>query len=390
MPLVLALGIGTMLSPGRAPQAQDPAPQCTTRAALIDNIELWLNAQPAPAPLVQSILAARQAGGRFATLAEFCERVDLRAVNRKAIECLVKAGAMDSLGTNRATLWSQVEGAVARASSLAADRARGQASLFDTLDIAPEATAPTASVEDLPDWPVGERLAHEKELLGFYVSGHPLDPYARVLRRFAVHTVEELASLPSRSMTRIGGLVGSVQQGVSKKSGKPYAMVTLEDLTGTVQLLALNESYDRFRDLFVPNAPLLVTGEVQGGEDKPKVFPTDVLPLDEAPKRLSRQVQLRVPAARLDRSGLESIRDLAAAHPGRTPWFLCVQMPRGETVFIEPNDRYHVTPSREFEAAVTHLFGPDAFSVSGDKTLPERPARRWERRGGNGSGGDDG
>jgi DNA polymerase-3 subunit alpha len=317
-----------------------------------------------------------------------CERVDIRTVNRKVLECLIKAGACDSLGANRATLWSQIDSAIGLASAIAADRARGQVSFFDALEAAPKkgkAAKPEVVVE-LPEWPTSERLAHEKELLGFYVSGHPLQPYERLLQRYTLHAIEDLASLPNRSMARVGGLVAAVQQGVSKKSGKPYAMVTLEDLTGTVTLLAMNESYDKFRELFVANLPLLVVGEVSTGEDKPKIFPTDILRLDDAPRRLTKQVQLRIPSATATPERLQSVRGILETHAGRLPFYLCIQMPTGVSIFIEPSDRYTVAASVELETALESVCGNGTVFMSADKSLPERQLRKWEKKSDSGGG----
>ena len=338
---------------------------------------------------VQSILDARKAG-RFASLAEMCERVDIRTVNRKVLECLIKAGACDSLGSNRATLWAQIDSAIGLASAIAADRARGQVSFFDALGPAPaKATSKKeAVVVSLPEWPAAERLGHEKELLGFYVSGHPLQPHERLLQRYTLQSIEDLAGLQNRSMARVGGLVAAVQQGVSKKSGKPYAMVTLEDLTGTVTLLAMNESYDKFRDLFVANLPIMVVGEVATGEDKPKIFPTDIFRLEEAPRRLTKQVQLRLPSTVVTRDRLESVRGILQTHAGRVPFYLCVQMPSGVSVYIEPNDRFTVGPSVELEEALESVCGPGCVFMSADKSLPERQLRKWERKN-DGGGGDE-
>jgi len=337
---------------------------------------------------VKNLLDAR-AGGRFSSLADLCERVDTRTLNRKVLECLVKAGACDSLGSTRATLWSRIESALARASSIAADRARGQASFFDAFEAAPKKGKPDRpapeTVVELPEWPAAERLSHEKELLGFYVSGHPLEPYQRLLQRYALQSIEDLAQVPNRSMARIGGLVSAVQQGVSKKSGKPYAMVTVEDLTGSVTLLAMNESYDKFRELFTPNTALLVSGEVSTGEDKPKLFPVEILRLDDAPRRLTKQVQVQMDLHQLDRGRLESVRSILETHAGRVPIYLRVRTPSGAAIFIEPNDRYTVTPSTEFEAALEHIFGPQCVLISADRALPERAKRSWERRSEGGS-----
>ena len=343
---------------------------------------------------VEQLLQARKEGGRFKDLRDLCERVDTRALNRKVLEALIKAGACDSLGSNRATQWAQLESCLARASTLAADKAKGQASFFDAFEVPAAKPRSGAVVEPekiitLPEWPVAEKLANEKELLGMYVSGHPLSPYLKMLERYALGNIETLASLPNRSQTRIGGLVAAVQQGVSKKSGKPYAMVLLEDLTGSVQLLTMNESYEKYRELFVVGQALLVTGEVATGEDKPKIFPSEILKLEEAPKRFTKQVYLRFPAATTDRSKLEQLRTLTELHAGRVPVYLQVTLPGGEQAFIEPSDRYNVTPSMELEAAVTALFGADSFHARGERNLPDKPQRKWEKRTPSGGGGSD-
>jgi DNA polymerase-3 subunit alpha len=327
---------------------------------------------------VQSILDARQAGGRFTTLAELCERIDTRAVNKKVLECLIKAGGCDDLGPNRATMLATLDSSLARASSLAADKAKGQSSLFDAFDAAPKKKVEKPIV--LPEWPVAERLSYEKELLGMYVSGHPFEPYLATAERYATHTVEELLSLTNRGMARVAGLVSGVQDGVSKKSGKRYAMVTLEDLTGTVQLLAMNENYEKYRELFTLNHALLVTAEVSTGEDKPKLFPQEIMRLDEAPRKLTKQVRLRLNTATLDRAKLETARAVIEAHKGSVPLFLALKLPGGETAFLEPNNHFAVAPSNDLEAALTDAFGPGTYQPIADRSLPERALRKWERK----------
>ena len=331
---------------------------------------------------MQSILEARQAGGRFTSLAEMCERIDTRAVNKKVLECLIKAGACDDLGPNRATLLAMLDQALARASSMAADKAKGQSSLFDAFDAAPKKKVEKPVV--LPEWPVSERLSYEKELLGMYVSGHPFEPYLPSAERYATHTIEELASLPNRGMARVAGLVTGVQDGVSKKSGKRYAMVTVEDLTGSVQLLAMNENYDKFRELFATNIALLVTAEVSTGEDKPKLFPQDILRLDDAPRKLTKQVQLRFETDKLDRAKLETARTIIEAHKGAVTLFLALKLPGGQVAYLEPNSHFSVAPSNAFETAITDNFGPGAYHAVADRSLPERALRKWERRGDDG------
>ena len=334
---------------------------------------------------VESLLKARVEGGPFRSLADLCERVDGRTVNRKVLEALIKCGACDGFGETRATLFASIDLALTRAAGILADRQRGQASMFDLLE--PANTEPRRIVK-LEEWPQHELLAAEKELLGFYVTGHPLAPLAPLLEKYSLHTTDALATLPNRSMTRLGGMVGAVQTGFAKKSNKPYALVTLEDLVGSVQMLCMNENYDKYRELLVPNKALLVVGEVNTTEDKPKIFPQEILPLEEAPRKYTRQVHLRLNTAHLTPEDLGKVHELVRAHPGKCPLLLCFRRPTGGVIFLEPNDRFQVMPSLEFQRAADRLLGEDTYYAKVDTSLPERPRRNWDRRPGNGGNGD--
>jgi DNA polymerase-3 subunit alpha len=326
---------------------------------------------------VQSILDARRGGEAFNSLANLCERVDTRAVNKKVLEALVRCGACDSLGGTRAALFAEIERALSRGQSVAQDRQRGQASLFGLLEA--ETTTPPRRVVDVPEWPAAQRLAGEKELLGFYVTGHPLDPYRSLLEVYSLSTTTRLADLPDGTATRLGGILAAVQQGFSKKSGKPYALLTLEDLEGSVQVLCLNEIYENHRDLLVVGRALFVVGEVRTGNDRPKIFPQEIMPLEEVPRRLTRQVQLRFRTDQTTSRQLQATRELVSAHPGSCPLFLCFQRGDGGLAFVEVNDRFRVTPSLELERAVEQLLGRTAYFAKADPSLPERPRRRWEQ-----------
>ncbi len=333
---------------------------------------------------VETILKARNEGGKFSSLSDLCERVDGRTVNRKILDALIKSGACDGFGQTRATLCAQIERTLARAASIAADRQRGQSSLFGALE--EKAPPMPESISNLPEWPQHELLAHEKELLGFYVTGHPLTPFAPMLEKYALTNTAKLAELPNRSLTRIGGLIAAVQNGVSKKSGKPYSLVTLEDLEGSVQILCINENYDKYRELLAPNKAILVIGEVNTGDDRPKIFPQEIMPLVDAPRRFTRQIHLRLHTAHLKPEQLESVRELVAAHPGKCPLLLCFMRPGGEVVFMDTNERFSVAPSQELQQEADAQFGEETYYAKVDTSLPERPPRRWERKAESGNG----
>jgi DNA polymerase III subunit alpha len=329
---------------------------------------------------VQTILKARNEGGPFKSLADLCERVDGRTVNRKILEALIKSGACDAFGQTRATLFAQIERTLARAASILSDRQKGQSSLFGALE---EKSPPMPeAISNLPEWPQHELLAHEKELLGFYVTGHPLTPYAPILEKYTLTNTAKLAGLAHRSLTRIGGLIAAVQNGVSKKSGKPYSLVTLEDLEGSVQVLCMNENYEKYRGLLALNRAILVIGEVNSGDDRPKIFPQEILPLEDAPKRFTKQVHLRLHTAHVKPEQLESVRELVAAHPGKCPLLLCFLRPGGEVVFVDTNERFSVTPSLKLQQEADARFGEETYYAKVDTSLPERSPRRWERKNG--------
>ena len=336
---------------------------------------------------VEAILKARNEGGRFKTLSELCERVDGRSLTRKTIEALVKTGACDGFGQTRATLFAQIERTLARAASILSDKQKGQSSLFGALE--DKTPAMPEAISNLPEWPQHELLAHEKELLGFYVTGHPLTPFAPILEKYCLATTAKLAELPNRSLTRIGGLIAAVQQGMSKKSGKPYAMVTLEDLEGSVQILCMNENFDKYRELFVENKAILVIGEVNTGEDRPKIFPQEMMPLEDAPKKYTKQVHLRLHTAHLQPGDVAAALDLVSAYPGKCPLLLCFMRPAGGTIFMDTNERFGVAPSLKLQQAVDERFGEQTYYAKIDTTLPERAKRSWEKKTSSNGNNDD-
>ena len=329
---------------------------------------------------VQSILEARQQGGKFASLADLCQRVDTRTVNRKVLEALIRSGACDTFGETRATLFSQIDRTLARAASIHQDRQRGQASLFGAFE--EKSANHEEKVVRLPEWPQNELLAAEKELLGFYVTGHPLTPYVPLLEKYCLHSSVTATQAQPRTLTRIGGMIGAIQQGFSKKNGKPYAMVTLEDLQGAVQVLCFNENFDKFKDLLKTGNAILVIGEVNNDEDKPKIFPQEIMLLEDAPRKYTRQVHLRLHTAHLTPDKLEEAKGLASSHPGKIPLYLCFRYPTGEAVFVETHEKFWVAPTRQLQQQADDLFGEETYYAKVDITMPEPQKRKWEKRNG--------
>ncbi len=201
--------------------------------------------------------------GEFPSLEDFCRRLDSRIANRKMLESLVKCGAFDFLGRERAELSACIDESLASASATHRDRASGQVSLFD--DMPAPASKPSAN-RVIP-WTEHEKMSYEKELLGFYVTGHPLDAYATLLAEGKYQTIASLNELPDRASFRIGGAIVQVDKKFTKKEGKPFAVVLLEDLTATLEVVLWNEVYTTILDALVLGRVIAVQGTLDKRDD---------------------------------------------------------------------------------------------------------------------------
>src|SRR5216110_325060 len=196
---------------------------------------------------MESVIREREERSEFISLEDFCGRLDSRVANRKMLESLVKSGAFDFVGKDRAELFGCIDDAVSASVAAQRDRLAGQVSLFD------EATASTTSRKRLVSrWSDHEKLSYEKELLGFYVSGHPLDAYAEVIAAKNYRSINSLGELDDRAPFKIAGAIVQVEKKFTRKEGKPYAIILLEDLTGAVEVFLWDDTYSRVADLLAP------------------------------------------------------------------------------------------------------------------------------------------
>ena len=212
---------------------------------------------------VSGIISAREKGGPFKDINDFCERVE--GNGKRLMENLIKAGAMDCFGLKRSQLLAMSDEALAAAQRSQKDRKSGQGSLFDLLAPEDQSFAKVAA-PNIPEWPIKEKLDYEKELLGFYVSGHPIAEFQEQVDTFQSDDLSELNSLPQNTTVRVGGFLSHVVQKFTKNDNKPWVILTLETREITMECLVFNEAYQKtlqeFPDVFTPNTVVLVEGEV--------------------------------------------------------------------------------------------------------------------------------
>ncbi len=309
---------------------------------------------------VESIVKARAEGGRFRSLYEFCERVDLGAVNRRMIESFIKAGAMDSLEGSRAQLMAVIDSAMEAGARTQKDRESGQSGLFATLmEEQPAAEHPLPKVND---WTGQEKLQGEKEMLGFYVSGHPLDAHMDKVTELATHVTSKLEGLAKNTEVALCGILTGIARRRSKE-GKLWASMQIEDLEGSIEAMVFSTQYERLTPLLTEDKAVLVRGLVLPEENAPpKISVQDIVPLENARVSLPSLISIRVPmngSGAGDRAA--QLQQLFQRKPGETEVRLRLEKPRDFSVILDITAK--VRPDKEFCAEISRICGAEALEV---------------------------
>jgi len=310
---------------------------------------------------IQSILNARLTGGKFSSLHEFCERVDHRLVNKRVIESLIKCGAFDSLGYRRSQLMAAVDQAMEAASVLLRDRAKGQVSLLEMLE-GGAGRAKTPQLHDMPEWSHAQRLTAEREIIGFYITGHPLSEYEALRKRHATATTEELGSLRDKEMVTLCAIITAVKE-IATKSGDRMAFVTLEDLQGSVESIAFPDLYRGRMLYFVKDNPVLVKGQVDIGEEAVKLLLTDVQPLSDLQGEPEGEMEITLRAEALSGEILRQIRTTVEDFRGPVPLRIRLHLDRATAVVVEAGEGLSVRPVPELVSAVEKIAGPGSVAI---------------------------
>jgi DNA polymerase III subunit alpha len=307
---------------------------------------------------VRSIIAAREESGPFTSIWDFCERVDPQLVNKRALESLVKCGALDSTGATRRGMWEALESALSWGGQQQADRLAGQSSIFDLGDEPAESRprhhAPLATEE----WEKSERLGFEKESLGLYVSEHPLDSVKASLRKKTDCPIAELERRRDGEVVTVGGIVGALKNLTTKK-GEPMVFMRLDDLSGSVETVVFNSVYASSRDFLEVDRVLVLKGRVDHKEGETKLIAIEVVPFEATPDRS--EVCLRVDARKAPAGLVRSLADLLREYPGDAKVLAAIETSAGPVTLAFGPD-YRVRPEPDFFAEVKSLLGESAVA----------------------------
>ena len=305
------------------------------------------------AAAMASAIEERTLKGPFTSLEDFCARLDSRAVNKKILESLIRCGAFDFVGRDRAEIFSQIDSVMASAASSHRDRASGQVSMFD--DFAPASSAPTPvsrTQTSWTPWSKAEKLAAEKELLGFYVSGHPLNPYRSILQSGRYTPIAQLSTLEDRTDFRAAGSLSEVARKFTKKEGKPFAIIILEDLSGSIEAMVWNEVFTKCSKILEPGQIVSIAGRVSQRDEETRVVVNEVTLL-KAPKPepeiKTGPVRLRFDLENMQPDELGELSDILAGSPGESPVEFEFRRADGHRLLMQAGPRHRVSLTPELQ-----------------------------------------
>ncbi len=310
---------------------------------------------------VESLIKSRKESGRFSSLEDLCRRIDLRLFNRKVLESIIKCGVLDSFGLHRSTMFASLDNILECASRIQKEKATGQISFFD------EALSKNGFQESLnanpeiKEWPEPQLLAFEKELLGFYISGHPLARYAKLLKRFSSSPINDLSKYNDQDTVKIVGLITKIKHTTTRQKQEKMAILKLEDLEGIIEVLVFPSTFQKVSKYIQPSNVVLLRGRLDLKENTPKIIASDLFPIDEV-YRIITSVNINLSGLR--ENLFESLKELLSSSPGQTPVYLHLDTPTKSRIQLIVGNELFIQPSEKLIQDIENLLGEDRISLS--------------------------
>jgi DNA polymerase-3 subunit alpha len=314
---------------------------------------------------IDSIITVRQRVGRFKSIYDFTEKVDSRLVNRKVIESLIKCGAMDSLGLFRSQLSAMVDRALEVAGGVQKDRMNGQMSFFETFEDQENFKKSYQETPNIPEWPENQLLTYEKEMLGLYITKHPLAQFEKTLRTYSTCSTAGLRTRPDGEEVLIGGIISKVKFTMTRRTNEKMAIMSLEDLEGVVEVLVFPATFAKVAGMVKQDAIVFVKGRASLREEEPKIIAGEIAPIDSVRMKYTRAVLIDLLTMGLETGSLEKLKKVLSRYPGRIPVYLRLSRPGKEKTVISIGNALLVEPHEGLVRDIEKIFGHD---VVGFKT----------------------
>lgn len=310
---------------------------------------------------IESIVGARKSGGKFKSIFDLCERVDLRCVNKRVLESLIFSGALDSLAGHRAQLHAAVEIALSVGQHAQKESRSGQMSLLTVFSNAGNSDI-ERKLPDVAEWSLMEKLAHEREVLGFYCSDHPLSRYKLETEYFTTAKIADVREMKDREQVTVAGIVGQRRVFIGKDA-KKMAFVTIEDTTGQIELIFFDEQYASAESKLVPGSTILVRGVVSTrNDDQPKIRVYGWIEMDKVIENLTERIEVEIDRGELTQEGIEVISRLLKINPGEVPILIRIKRTDVGDIKMEIGDT-RVKPTRELIMRLSGVKGIKRVSL---------------------------
>ena len=303
------------------------------------------------------VISHRQEHGKYESLFDFTERIDSRMANRKVVESLVKCGAFDSTGIRRSQAMAILDKVLEMAGKTQKDRRNGQLSFFDDADADKIFKNTFREVPDIEEWPEHELLANEKEMLGFYITEHPLTRFEKLLNAYSTCGVSKLANLSDGQEVLIGGIIKKVRTTVTRKKGEKMAIVTLEDLDNFVGVLVFPTAYRKAPELIKEDSMVYVRGRINLREEEPKIVAEDIIPLEKVKEAFTKSVLIKMATTGLQEQTMERIKEVIQKHKGKVPVFVDLISPEGRKIRLSTDTNLAVFPDDELIGEMEEVVG---------------------------------
>ncbi len=338
---------------------------------------------------LDSIIEEREEGGKFTSLSDFCNRVDSRRVNSRVIESLIKSGSFDSLGCKRSQLMASVDKAMEQAKAIQRDRQSGQMSLFSVAPGSENTETAVISMPDIPEWDERQRLANEKETVGFYITGHPLDDAVDELKTVVHCDIQDLNEMTDDQPVRIGGLIKSCKRLKSKK-GDPMAFLAVEDTIESVEVVVFPDTYANCHPILESTEPVVVQGTVQKDERGAKIIADSLYSLSEAREKFTELIRIRLDSDKISRQRLDALKKILYQFHGNCQLLITLHFAGQGEVDIDVMKDLTVRPCRDLTDRIDDLLGYNAFSFR-KRPISLDGRKRWNGKNGrNGRNGRNG
>ena len=307
---------------------------------------------------IDNIIEARRELTKFTSMRQLCESVDMQLANKRVFESLIKSGACDSLGQDRAQMMSELQARMEQGQAKQRDQELGQSSMFDSFEA--DVEEDKSSFSNVEEWNDADRLRLEKESIGFYITGHPLDGFARELAWFTDATTASIAESGNKKKVSLAGIPIKHLPKTTRKGDK-MAIITLEDLQGSVEVILWPEIYSKVQELLLKEEPLLIKGEVDAEGSLPKVIATNLFPLAQANQHFQGKVMIHFRTLGLERETLEAVKDILACNKGNNDTRLHFIFPDDKERVVTVADELRIKPSDEVLSQIEALLGEGAI-----------------------------